>query len=71
MYIMLIHILALVDAATGVWLIRYALSRERRDKDAVLVVGIVLLGCAAALVAVELLLADEPGGGGGPAPTNI
>ncbi len=64
-------VVALVDAAVGVWLIRYALLRERRDKDGVLVVGIVLLVCAAVLVGVELLLVDEPAGSGGSAPTNV
>ena len=51
--------LAVVDAAVGVYLIQYALPRERRDKDAVLATGIFLLICAGLLVLLEILL--EPG----------
>ena len=51
--------LAVVDAAVGVYLIRYALPRERRDKDAVLATGIFLLMCAGLLVLLEIL--REPG----------
>lgn len=56
--------LALGDAAVGVYLIVYAIRRERRDKPAVLVVGIFLLGCAAALGLLGLTEGvdpDEPG----------
>lgn len=53
-------VLGLVDAAVGVWLIRHALSRQPRDKPAVLAVGVALLVCAVLLVAVQLLLADPP-----------
>ena len=52
-------ILAVIDAAAGAYLVRYALHRERRDKDAVLAVGIFLLICAGLLVLLEVLL--EPG----------
>ena len=52
-------ILAVIDAAVGAYLVRYALHRERRDKDAVLAVGIFLLICAGLLVLLEVLL--EPG----------
>lgn len=44
-------LLANVDGVIGAYLIVYALRRENRDKDAVLVVGIVLLVCAGALTA--------------------
>ena len=56
---MLSVVLAVVDAAVGVYLIRYALPRERRDKDAVLATGVFLLVCAGLLVLLEVLL--EPG----------
>lgn len=41
--------LALLDAVAGVYLVVYALRRERRDKPVVLVTGLFLLVCAAAL----------------------
>ncbi len=53
-------VLGLVDAAVGVWLIRYALSREPRDKAGLQLVGIVLLLSAALLVGAHLLLVDLP-----------
>lgn len=62
---------ALIDTAVGVWLVRYAVRRERRDKDGVLFVGIVLLVCALLLVGVELLLVDQPPAGGDPSSTNL
>lgn len=52
-------VLAVIDAAVGVYLIRYAAVRERRDKDAVLAVGIFLVICAGLLLLLEVLL--EPG----------
>jgi hypothetical protein len=56
-------VLALIDAAVGVYLVVYAIRRERRDKGAVLVVGIFLLACAAALGWLSLpeREGDEPG----------
>ena len=51
--------LAAIDAAVGAYLIRYAVRRERRDKDAVLAVGIFLIICAVLLLLIEVLL--EPG----------
>jgi hypothetical protein len=56
--------LALGDAAVGAYLVVYAVRRERRDKPAVVVTGVVLVLCAAALT--WLGLADgfhleEPG----------
>ena len=56
---MLSVVLAVVDAAVGVYLSRYALPRERRDKDAVLATGVFLLICAGLLVLLEILL--DPG----------
>ena len=56
---MLSVVLAAIDAAVGTYLIRYAARRERRDKDAVLAVGIVLVICAGLLLVIEVLL--EPG----------
>ncbi len=46
--------LALLDAFAGVYFVVYALWRERRDKGAVMVVGICLLLCAAALGSLAL-----------------
>ena len=62
--------LALIDAAGRAYLIRYAIRRERRDKDAVLAIGMFLLVCAGLLVLLEVLL--EPGQliGETPTPTN-
>ena len=57
----LVFALAAVDAAVGAYLIRYALPRERRDKDAVLAVGISLVFCSALLVG--LALWRDSGGG--------
>jgi hypothetical protein len=55
--------LALLDAAVGIYLVAYAIRREKRDKPAVLVVGIFLLACAAALgwLALPERGAGEPG----------
>lgn len=56
---------AVLDAAAGAHLVLYALRRERRDKDAVLAVGLFLLVCAVVLVLLELLpdaRADVPAG---------
>jgi hypothetical protein len=61
--------LALLDAAVGVYLIAYAIRRERRDKPAVLVVGIFLLACAAALGWLALPERDVDQSGRLPAPT--
>jgi hypothetical protein len=52
-------VLAAVDAATAVYLLAWALRRERRDKPAVLVVGVVLAVCAMFLVAATVR-ATEP-----------
>lgn len=57
---MLTVVLALVDAALGVYLVRYARRREQRDRDAVLAVGYFLLLCAVVLAGLELVLTDEP-----------
>ena len=51
--------LAVLDAAAGAYFIRYAVRRERRDKDGVMAVVIFLVICAGLLVLLELLL--EPG----------
>ena len=51
--------LAAIDAGVGAYLIRYAIRRERRDKDGVLAVGIFLVICAGLLLLLEVLL--EPG----------
>ena len=56
---MLSFALAALDAAAGAYFIRYAVRGERRDKDGVMAVGIVLVICAGLLVLLELLL--EPG----------
>lgn len=52
---MTVLVLALVDGVVGAYLVRYAVTRERRDKPAVLVTGIFLLVCAAALMVIGLL----------------
>lgn len=44
-------VLAGIDTLVGLYLVVYALRRERRDKDAVLVVGIVLMIWAGVLMA--------------------
>ena len=56
---MLPVVLAAIDVAVGAYLIRYAVRRERGDKDAVLAVGIFLVICAGLLLLIEVLL--EPG----------
>lgn len=56
---MLSVVLAALDAAVGAYLIRYALRRERRNKDAVLAVGVFLVICAGLLLLLKVLL--EPG----------
>lgn len=56
--------LALLDAAAGAYLLVYAVQRERRDKPGVLVTGVLLLMCAAALA----VLAVVDGGGVEPVP---
>jgi len=45
-------LLAALDAAAGIYLISYALHRERRDKGGVMVTGVFLLACAAALLVI-------------------
>jgi lipid-A-disaccharide synthase-like uncharacterized protein len=56
--------LAAVDAVGGLYLVVYAVRRERRDKPAVLVVGVFLLACAAAL-----LVIGWPAGDAAPPPS--
>ena len=60
---MLLVALACLDAAAGAHLIRYAVRRERRDKDALLVTGMFLVVCAVLLVVISAPLdaADVPG----------
>lgn len=63
----MILLLALLDAAAGIYLVQYARHREQRDKDGVLAVGYVLLLCAVLLLVIELLpLEDRPSRVGGP-----
>ncbi len=63
----MILLLALVDAAIGVYLVRYARHREHRDKDGVLAVTYVLILCAVLLLVIEVLpLEDRPSRIGGP-----
>lgn len=52
---MIVFVLALIDGLVGAYLVQYAVARERRDKAAVLVTGIFLLACAAALLVIGLL----------------
>jgi cytochrome c oxidase assembly factor CtaG len=52
--------LAAVDAVGGLYLVAYAIRRERRDKPAVLVVGVFLLACAAALLVVGWPAGEVP-----------
>ena len=59
-------LLAAVDGAAGVWLLGSALPRESRDRDGVMVVGVVLLCCSVALIAIALLV-----DGGGVAPSRV
>jgi len=46
---------ATFDALAGLYLLAWALRRERRDKPAVAVVGAMLLVAAVALVVISLL----------------
>lgn len=41
--------LALIDAAAGLYLLQYAVRRQRHDKGALLVIAVFLLACAVAL----------------------
>lgn len=52
--------LSLLDLAAGAYLLGWALRREKRDKDAVLAVGILLLFCAVLLAALALSAPNEP-----------
>ncbi len=52
--------LALLDAAVGVYLLWYALRRQRQNRAHLAFVGVVLLGCAFTL-AVLALPDDKPG----------
>lgn len=59
----MIWLLAALDLAAGVYLLRRALPRQTRDRDAVLAVGVILLLCAVALVGIGLwraAIADPP-----------
>jgi drug/metabolite transporter (DMT)-like permease len=57
----MIWLLAGADAAAGLYLVLYAYGRERRDKPGVLIVGVVLLLCAAMLAGLGLRLAQGRG----------
>jgi hypothetical protein len=57
---MTLLLLAAIDGLVGAWLIRYAVTREQRDKSAVFVTGIFLLVCAAVLLLLGLLTAETP-----------
>lgn len=48
----MIWLLAALDLAAGVYLLRRALPRQRRDRDLVGAVGVMLLVCAVALVGI-------------------
>lgn len=48
----MIWLLAALDLAAGLYLLRRALPRQRRDRDLVLAVGMILLVCAAALAGI-------------------
>lgn len=48
----MIWLLAALDLTAGVYLLRRALPRQRRDRDLVLAVGVMLLVCAAVLVGI-------------------
>jgi hydrogenase/urease accessory protein HupE len=52
--------LALLDAAVGVYLLWYALRRQRANRAHLAFVGVVLIGCAAVLGYLALP-EDEPG----------
>lgn len=57
------------DAAAGVYLLAWALRRERRDKPAVLAVGVLLLLCAATLGLLGARHGDPPIAPQPPAPS--
>lgn len=52
--------LALLDAAVGLYLLWFAVRRQRANRSALAVVALVLLGCAVALGWLALP-EDEPG----------
>jgi formate-dependent nitrite reductase membrane component NrfD len=47
--------LALLDAAAGLYLLWYALRRQRRNREALAVTAVFLLACAVALGVIGLL----------------
>jgi hypothetical protein len=51
--------LALIDAAVGLYILQYAVRRQRRDKGALLVTAVFLLLAALALTMIGLL--PQPG----------
>jgi hypothetical protein len=53
--VMTAAVLAAVDALAGLYLITYGLTRERRDKAGVLIVGGFVMACGAALSALTFL----------------
>lgn len=57
----MLWLLAAVDLAGGTYLLAWALRRERRDRPAVLAIGVVLLLCATIIAGLALFRAqDEP-----------
>lgn len=50
----MIWLVAVLDLVAALWLLRGALPRERRDRDGVLAVGLLLLLCAVLLVGIGL-----------------
>jgi predicted PurR-regulated permease PerM len=55
--------LALIDAAVGLYLLWYAVRRQRRNREALAVTAVFLLACAVALawLAMPERDIDEPG----------
>ena len=64
-------ILGPVDAAAGVYLLAWALRRERRDKPAVAIVGGALLVCAAVLIIAVLVRDTRPTGPSDPGSPSV
>jgi hypothetical protein len=61
--------LALIDAMLGLYLAWYAVRRQRENRDLLMLVALVLLGCAVALAV--LALPDERPGTLPPAPGQL
>ena len=60
MTVAVLLLLAVGDAAAGGWLLRFGRRRERRDAQAVIVVGVLLLVCAVTLGGIAIHIGTHP-----------